>query len=45
MRKWHCDYKVFFCTDLENMWSLEGTQREKYVYVAHKSVTDSNAEI
>jgi hypothetical protein len=45
MRKWHRDCKVFFYTDLKNMWSLEGTQRGKYVYVAHKSVTDSNAEI
>ena len=44
---WGCDTKiarVFFCTNLKYMWSLGGTKKNKYIYVAHKSVTDSNIE-
>ena len=35
---------IFFCTDLKYMWSLGGKQKNNYVYVARKSVTDSNIE-
>ena len=34
----------FFYTDLKYMWSLGGIQKNKYVYVAHKLVTDTNTE-
>jgi len=27
------------------LWSLEGTQRDKYIYVEQKSETDSNTEL
>ena len=29
----------------KNPWSLEGTHRDKYIYVEHKSETDSNNEL
>ena len=44
MRQWYQDCKGLFCTDLKYMWSLGGTQKNKYVYMAHKSVTDNNIE-
>jgi hypothetical protein len=29
----------------KNLWILEGTQRDKYIYVEHKLETDSNTEL
>ena len=31
----------------KNLWSLEGTQRDKYIYiyVEHKTETDSNTKL